>query len=193
MIHIRTLKEIQSHGFGALDNPSCECIKKGDHMRLLLTMLCLSILISTSAFSASPSAENERTLSIIKPDGVAADHIGEIISRFEKSGLKVVSLKMIKLNSDQAEKFGELHKDYPDLIKALNSGPIVVMVLEGADAATKNQQIMGAPDPQKAIKGTIRADFGKSMAQNAVYGSHSAEHAKEEIKVFFNEDEFVKK
>lgn len=159
-------------------------------MRMILSLMFFSLVIAFSSLSGAN--HTERTLSIIKPDGVAGNHVGEIINRFEKSGLKIAGLKLIKLSPEQAKKFGELHKDYPDLIKNLSGGPIVVIVLEGSDAAVKNQQLMGAPDPQKAIKGTIRADFGKSMAQNAVYGSHSADHAKNEILVFFTEDELVK-
>lgn len=134
----------------------------------------------------------ERTLSIIKPDAVGKNHIGEIISRFEKSGLKVVAAKMKHLSTREAEGFYAVHKDRPffnDLVKFMVTGPVLVMVLEGDNAVSKNRDLMGATDPQKATPGTIRADFAKTIDENAVHGSDSAENAKTEIAFFFSTSE----
>jgi nucleoside-diphosphate kinase len=134
----------------------------------------------------------ERTLSIIKPDAVAKNHIGDIISRFEKNGLKVVAAKMKHLSQSDAEGFYAVHKERPffkDLVSFMVSGPVLVMVLEGENAVLKNREIMGATDPKKADAGTIRADFASSIDENAVHGSDSAENAKIEIAYFFKNDE----
>jgi nucleoside-diphosphate kinase len=134
----------------------------------------------------------ERTLSIIKPDAVGNNHIGEIIARFEKSGLKVVAAKMRHLSNRDAESFYAVHKDRPffkDLVNFMVTGPVLVMVLEGDNAILKNRDIMGATDPQKATPGTIRADFAKTIDENAVHGSDSAENAKNEIAFFFSTSE----
>ena len=131
----------------------------------------------------------EQTLSIIKPDAVGKNHIGDIIARFEKSGLKIVAAKMKQLSQKQAEGFYAVHKDRPffkDLVSFMVTGPVLIMVLEGDNAITKNRDIMGATDPQKASKGTIRADFAKTIDENAVHGSDSAENAKTEISYFFS-------
>jgi len=136
----------------------------------------------------------QQTLSIIKPDGVANKHIGDIINRFEKNGLQIAAIKMIKLTPEQAGKFYAVHKDRPfynDLVKMMSSAPVVVMVLEGDDAVAKNRQLMGATDPKKATAGTIRADFSPSMTENTVHGSDSIENAKMEIEFFFKPDEIV--
>jgi len=125
----------------------------------------------------------EKTLSIIKPDAVGKHHIGDIISRFEKSGLEVVGMKMMHLSQKQAEGFYAVHKERPffkDLVKFMITGPVVVMVLEGDNAVTKNRDIMGATDPQKATHGTIRKDFAKTIDENAVHGSDSADNAKKD-------------
>lgn len=138
----------------------------------------------------------EQTLSIVKPDAVQNNHIGEIISRFERSGLRVAAIKMVQLTQGQAERFYQVHRDrpfYPDLVKFMTSGPVVVMVLEGKDAVAKNRELMGATDPRKANQGTIRADLAKDMSQNAVHGSDSAETAKEEIGLFFQSNEIQKR
>lgn len=130
----------------------------------------------------------ERTLSIIKPDAVAKNHIGEIISRFEKAGLKVVAAKMKHLSQEDAEGFYAVHKERPffkDLVSFMISGPVMIMALEGPDAVLKNRDLMGATDPKKADKGTIRADFAESIDANAVHGSDSAENAAIEIAYFF--------
>lgn len=130
----------------------------------------------------------ERTLSIIKPDAVANNHIGAIIDRFEQAGLKIVGAKMTQLSKDKAEGFYAVHKERPffrDLVSFMISGPVVILVLEGPNAVAKNRDIMGATDPQKAAPGTIRRDFAKSIDANAVHGSDSPENAVTEIKYFF--------
>lgn len=134
----------------------------------------------------------ERTLSIIKPDAVAKNVIGEIYSRFEKAGLKVVAAKMTRLSREQAEHFYGIHRERPffnDLVSFISSGPVVIQVLEGPNAIALNRELMGATDPKKATAGTIRADFANSIDENAVHGSDSPETAKEEVAFFFGEDE----
>ncbi|CCG19593.1 nucleoside diphosphate kinase [Taylorella asinigenitalis 14/45] len=130
----------------------------------------------------------ERTLSIIKPDAVKKNVIGEIITRFEKAGLKVVEAKLTHLTREQAEGFYAVHKERPffnDLVEFMISGPVFVQVLEGENAIAKNRELMGATDPKKAEPGTIRADFAESIDANAVHGSDAAETAKTEIEYFF--------
>lgn len=130
----------------------------------------------------------ERTLSIIKPDAVAKNVIGEIYSRFEKGGLKVVAARMLHLSQADAEGFYAVHRARPffnDLVKFMISGPVMVQVLEGEDAIRKNRDLMGATDPKKAEKGTIRADFADSIDANAVHGSDASETAASEIAYFF--------
>ena len=130
----------------------------------------------------------ERTLSIIKPDAVAKNAIGEIYARFERSGLKIVAARMRKLSRADAEAFYAVHRERPffkDLVDFMVSGPIVVQVLEGENAIGKNRDLMGATDPKKAAKGTIRADFADSIDANAVHGSDSAETAATEMAFFF--------
>jgi nucleoside-diphosphate kinase len=134
----------------------------------------------------------ERTFSIIKPDAVANNVIGEIVSRFEKNGLRVVASKMLQLSQEQAEGFYAVHKERPffnDLVKFMISGPIVAQVLEGENAVLKNRELMGATNPKEAAPGTIRADFAVSIDENAVHGSDAPEAAKEEIAYFFSADE----
>jgi nucleoside-diphosphate kinase len=130
----------------------------------------------------------ERTLSIIKPDAVAKNVIGQIYSRFEGSGLKVVAAKMLHLSRAQAEGFYAVHRQRPffnDLVSFMISGPVMVQVLEGDNAIVKNRDLMGATDPKKAAKGTIRADFADSIDANAVHGSDAPETAAVEIAYFF--------
>ena len=130
----------------------------------------------------------ERTLSIIKPDAVAKNVIGEIYARFEKAGLKVIAAKMVHLSQADAEGFYAVHKGRPffnDLVSFMISGPVMVQVLEGESAIQKNRDLMGATDPKKAEKGTIRADFAQSIDANAVHGSDAPETAKVEIAYFF--------
>lgn len=136
--------------------------------------------------------KKEQTLSIIKPDAVGKHHIGDIIARFEKNGLSVVAAKMIHLSKEKAEGFYAVHKERPffkDLISFMITGPVLIMVLEGADAVNKNREIMGATDPKKATPGTIRADFAHNIDENAVHGSDSNENAAIEIAYFFAPNE----
>ena len=135
---------------------------------------------------------NERTLSIIKPDAVAKNVIGEIYSRFEKADLKIVAAKMMHLTQEQAEGFYAEHKERPfvnDLVAFMTSGPVVVQVLEGEGAILKNRELMGATNPKEAEAGTIRADFASSIDANAVHGSDSAASAEREVAYFFNDNE----
>src|SRR6266496_4052508 len=130
----------------------------------------------------------ERTLSIIKPDAVAKDLIGRITARFEGAGLKIVAARMIQLSEREAEGFYAVHRERPffrDLVKFMVSGPVMVQVLEGENAIAKNRELMGATDPKKARKGTIRADFADSIDANAVHGSDGPETARSEIAYFF--------
>ena len=133
----------------------------------------------------------EQTFSIIKPDAVAKNAIGEIVSRFEKNGLQVVASKMLHLSKEQAEGFYAVHKERPfynNLVSFMISGPVVVQVLEGENAISKNRELMGATNPADADPGTIRADFATTVDENAVHGSDATETAAEEIKFFFGED-----
>jgi nucleoside-diphosphate kinase len=130
----------------------------------------------------------ERTLSIVKPDAVSKNVIGQIYARFEKAGLKIVAARMLSLSRSQAEGFYAVHRGrpfFPDLVKFMVSGPIMVQVLEGEDAIAKNRELMGATDPKKAAQGTIRADFADSIDANAVHGSDAPETARMEIGFFF--------
>ncbi len=130
----------------------------------------------------------ERTLSIIKPDAVAKNVIGQIYSRFENAGLKIVEAKMKQLSQADAEGFYAVHKERPffgDLVKFMISGPVMIQVLEGENAVAKNRELMGATNPKEAAAGTIRADFAESIDANAVHGSDSLENAAIEIKYFF--------
>ncbi|GHB11010.1 nucleoside-diphosphate kinase [Modicisalibacter luteus] len=135
---------------------------------------------------------NQRTLSIIKPDAVAKNVIGEIYSRFEKAGLKIVAAKMLHLSKEQAEGFYAEHKErgfFGELVGFMTSGPVMVQVLEGDDAIAKNRELMGATNPKEAAPGTIRADFAQSIDANAVHGSDSPESAEREVAYFFSSDE----
>jgi nucleoside-diphosphate kinase len=134
----------------------------------------------------------ERTLSIIKPDAIQQNVIGEIYSRFEKNGLKIVAAKMLHLTKEQAESFYEVHKGkefYEPLVKFMLKAPIMVQVLEGEHAIEKNREIMGPTNFEEAAPGTIRAEFASSIRHNAVHGSDSPETAKWEIEFFFKKDE----
>lgn len=130
----------------------------------------------------------ERTLSIIKPDAVKKNVIGKILQRFEDAGLRIAGTRMIHLSQNQARDFYAVHKSRPffgELVEFMTSGPVVVSVLEGEDAVALNRKLMGATDPKKADKGTIRADFANNIGENAVHGSDSVENAKTEVKFFF--------
>lgn len=132
----------------------------------------------------------EQTLSIIKPDGVEKNVIGEILSRFEKAGLAIKALKMMELDEKLAASFYEVHKDRPffsALVKYMSSGPVVVSVLEGENAVALNRELMGATDPKEAAPGTIRADFAESIDANCVHGSDSPANAEKEISFFYPE------
>lgn len=134
----------------------------------------------------------ERTLSIIKPDAVSKNHIGNIIQRFEKAGLHIAAARMLHLSRAQAEEFYAIHKGRPfynDLVSFMITGPVLVMVLEGENAIAKNRDIMGATDPKKAAPGTIRADLAHSIDENAVHGSDAPETAQTEIAFFFKPSE----
>lgn len=138
----------------------------------------------------------ERTLSIIKPDAVAKNVVGEIITRFEKADLRIIAARMVHLSKEQAESFYEVHKGRPffnDLVKFMVSGPVLVQVLEGEDAIRVNRDVMGATDPKQAAPGTIRADFASTIDENAVHGSDAAETAKREIAFFFRDEEICKR
>ena len=134
----------------------------------------------------------ERTLSIIKPDGVQKNLIGEVYRRFEQGGLRIVAAKMVHLTKAQAEGFYAVHRErpfYADLVRYMTSGPVVVQVLEGEDAIRKNRDIMGATNPANAAPGTIRADFASSIEENVVHGSDGPDTAAVEIAYFFKEGE----
>ena len=133
----------------------------------------------------------ERTLSILKPDAVARNVIGQIYARFEAAGLKIVAAKMAQLTREQAEGFYAVHRERPffrDLVEFMISGPVMIQVLEGESAIQKNREIMGATDPKKAAAGTIRHDFAVSVDENAAHGSDAAETAAVEIAYFFGQD-----
>lgn len=134
----------------------------------------------------------QRTLSIIKPDAVAKNVIGEIYARFEKAGLKIVAARMLHLSRERAESFYAVHKERPffgELVDFMISGPVMVQALEGEDAVAKNREVMGATNPKEAAPGTIRADFADEVTENAVHGSDAPETAAEEIAFFFAADE----
>jgi nucleoside-diphosphate kinase len=134
----------------------------------------------------------ERTLSIVKPDGVSRNLIGEVYRRFEQAGLVVIAARMLQLSQREAEGFYAVHRERPffkDLVRYMTSGPVVVQVLEGENAIARNREIMGATDPKKAAKGTIRAEFALSIEQNVVHGSDAPETAAQEIAYFFRTTE----
>lgn len=152
---------------------------------IFTTLLTVSILLINLAHA-------EQTLSLIKPDAVAASHVGAIIDRFEQKGLRIAAIKKTRLTKEQAGQFYAVHKDrpfYANLTEFMSSGPIIALVLDGDDAIAKNRAIMGATDPKEAAPGTIRADFAQSKTQNAVHGSDSPASAKEEIAFFFKPNE----
>ncbi len=134
----------------------------------------------------------ERTLSIVKPDGVGRNLIGEVYRRFEQAGLRVVAARMVQLSQAEAEGFYAVHRERPffkDLVRFMTSGPVMVQVLEGEGAIAKNREVMGATDPKKAAKGTIRADLASTIDENVVHGSDAADTAGREIAYFFREIE----
>ena len=134
----------------------------------------------------------ERTLSIVKPDGVARNLIGEVYGRFEKAGLRILAARMLHLSQSEAEAFYGVHRERPffkDLVRFMTSGPVIVQVLEGDGAIAKHREVMGATDPKKADKGTIRADLATSIDENVVHGSDAPDTAAREIGFFFRETE----
>jgi nucleoside-diphosphate kinase len=134
----------------------------------------------------------ERTLSIVKPDGVQKNLIGEVYRRFEQAGLRIIGARMLQLSQSQAEGFYAVHRERPfyrDLVRYMTSGPVIVQVLEGENAVARHREIMGATDPKKAAPGTIRADFAASIEQNVVHGSDAPETAAREIAFFFAESD----
>src|SRR3974390_831219 len=138
----------------------------------------------------------ERTLSIVKPDGVGRNLIGEVFRRFEQAGLKIIAARMMHLSQAEAEGFYAVHRERPffkDLVRFMISGPVMVQVLEGEDAIAKNREVMGATDPKKADKGTIRADFAESIDANIVHGSDAADTAAREIGYFFRDIEICRR
>jgi nucleoside-diphosphate kinase len=138
----------------------------------------------------------ERTLSIIKPDAVAKNIIGEIYRRFEQAGLRIVAARMMHLSHEQAQAFYAVHKERPfynDLVAFMTTGPVMVQVLEGENAVAMHRDIMGATNPKNAAPGTIRADFADSVEENAVHGSDAAETAKQEIAFFFEPGDIFKR
>ena len=159
---------------------------------LFFTFILAAFTFNSFAQADESKKNSEQTLSIIKPDAVAANHIGEIIARFEKAGLRIAAIKMVSLTKEKSQAFYAVHKDRPffdKLTQFISSGPVVAMVLEGDNAIAKNREIMGATDPKKAAPGTVRADFAKSIDTNAVHGSDSPETAREEIAFFFEPKE----
>lgn len=160
-------------------------------MCILTFLPCFMLL----AADAAPLGK-QQTLSIIKPNVVAAHQIGAIINKLEKSGLDITAIKMIKLSQEEAEKFYAEHQNKPffrDLVTFMTSGPVVVMVLEGDNAIQRYREVMGATDPKKAAPGTIRAEFAASMTENAVHGSDAPESAQREIAFFFKPSEIFSK
>ncbi len=156
--------------------------------------LAFAALLFAAPLLAAETDPVERTLSIVKPDAVASGHIGDILEYFEHDGLTIVGAKLIRLTPEQAKEFYSEHKErpfYKDLVIYMTSGPVLVQVLEGADAVARNRQIMGQTNPTQAQKGTIRRDFGTSIQRNAVHGSDSLKSAKREIDFFFKETEIV--
>ena len=134
----------------------------------------------------------EQTLSIIKPDALGKNHIGEIISRFERAGLQIIAARMEHLSKEKAEGFYAVHKERPffkDLVSFMITGPVMILVLEGENAIAKNREIMGATDPKKAAAGTIRHDLAKTIDENCVHGSDAVETAKIEIAYYFKPQE----
>lgn len=137
----------------------------------------------------------ERTFSIIKPDAVAKNHIGKVISKLEEGGLRVIASRMVRLTEDQARRFYAVHAERPfynDLVKFMTEGPIIVQVLEGDSAIARNREIMGATNPKEAAAGTIRAELGESIERNACHGSDGPDTARQEIAFFFPECDLPK-
>jgi nucleoside-diphosphate kinase len=158
----------------------------------ILATLLATYLGAEEPITSKPKLQIEQTLSIIKPDAIEGNQVGEILEYIENSGLKIVGSKMIRLTPEQAKSFYASHKDtafFNDLISFITSGPVIVQVLEGEDAVAVNRMVMGVTDPGKASPGTIRSDFGTDIQRNAVHGSDSLNSAKKEISLFFKPQE----
>jgi nucleoside-diphosphate kinase len=175
---------------GALEAPlfaaSSEISSPNQHQ------LDVKISVDKPSSQEQETNQSERTLSIIKPDGVENHHIGEILARFEKAGLTIIGLQMKQLTRKEAEQFYQEHKTrpfFPKLVDFMSSGPVVILVLEGKGAIQKNRDLMGSTDPKKATAGTIRADFAQSIDANTVHGSDSADAAQREILFFFKDNQ----
>ncbi|MBA3238529.1 MAG: nucleoside-diphosphate kinase [Parachlamydiaceae bacterium] len=156
----------------------------------------ISSLFASLFLLSSLHAAQEQTLAIIKPDAVAADHIGQIIARLEKNGLHVIALKMAHITKPQAEEFYAIHKErpfYKDLVTFMSSAPVVLIALEGENSVAKNREVIGATNPKEAAQGTIRADFARSLSENAIHGSDSVDNAKNEVAFFFSANELFPK
>lgn len=165
-------------------------------MKYIASIFAVLMALLTVQCKAEQNSNIQQTLSIIKPDAVAGNHIGDIIARFEKKDLRIAGIKMLHLTKQQAEEFYAVHKDrpfFPALVEFMSSKPVVIMVLEGNDAVAKNREIMGATNPKDAAEGTIRKDFAASISENAVHGSDSVENAKIEIAFFFKPNEIIKR
>lgn len=163
-------------------------------MKFRTTLLCVfAFFFQGIAFMlTADTTATEQTLAIVKPDAVEANHIGEIIAIYEKEGFEILALRMVKLSKGDAEKFYAVHKErpfYEELVSFMSSGPVVAMVLKGKNAVAHNRRVIGDTDPAKATEGTIRKQFAKSKAKNAIHGSDSAENAKTEIEFFFKPDQ----
>ncbi len=167
--------------------------------KLLISLLLLPCLLSAKELQFR-SAKNknvkdtEQTLLLIKPEAVMCNHVGEIISQYEREGLTIAAIKMVKPTLNEAKEFYKVHQDrpfYQELTTYISSGPLVAVVLEGRNAVIKNRKIMGATDPKTADKGTIRSKWGTDIQKNAVHGSDSVENAKKEIPFFFKPEEIV--
>ena len=161
--------------------------------KIFLTILMLSSCIIEAQ---EPIRQKECTLSIIKPDAVESNHIGEIIAQFEKAGLRITAIKMVQLTKPEAMQFYAVHKDrpfYKNLVNFVSSGPVIAMVLEGENAVALNREIMGATDPKKADLGTIRANYASSIERNAVHGSDNVQNACREINFFFKPQDIHKR
>jgi len=158
-----------------------------------LLLICLTALFAgCTQNSPAPESKKELTLSIIKPDAVKENHIGEILSLFEKNGLRIAAIKMMRLDKERAKKFYAVHKSrpfYEELTTFMSSGPVIAIVLEGENAVAKNRELMGSTNPKEAAPGTLRALYAKSTGENAVHGSDSLENARHEIAFLFAGDE----
>lgn len=160
-------------------------------MTFKTTLLCICAFLF-QGIAPMLTAATEQTLAIVKPDAVADNHIGDIIALYEKDGLKVVALRMVKLSKGDAEHFYAVHKERPfynELVSFMSSGPVVAMVLQGNDAVAHSRKLIGDTDPAKAAEGTIRKQFAQSKGKNAVHGSDSVDNAKTEIDFFFKPDQ----